>query len=93
MYNTVSIASLNIICVWRFLMEVLDILDRINEIEVFYEPIFSADSHSIVAYEVSGKLLINDKTIDIVNLTYDSTIPEDLRKEAELTLIKKLLQK
>ncbi len=70
-------------------MEVLDILDRINEIEVFYEPIFSADSHSIVAYEVSGKLLINDKTIDIVNLTYDSTIPEDLRKEAELTLIKK----
>jgi len=89
MYNTVSIASLNIICVWRFLMEVLDILDRINEIEVFYEPIFSADSHSIVAYEVSGKLSINDKTIDIVNLTYDSTILEDLRKEAELALIKK----
>jgi len=72
-------------------MEALDILDSLNEMTVFYEPIFSADSHSIVAYEVSGKLTVDDKTIDIIDFTYDSTMPEDLRKEVELYLIDKAL--
>lgn len=73
-------------------MEVLDILDSLNEMTVYYEPIFSADSHSIVAYEVSGKLTIDGKTIDIVEFTYDKAIPEDLRKEAELYLIDKAIK-
>lgn len=79
-------------CVWRFLMEVLDILDSLNEMTVYYEPVFSADSHSIVAYEVFGKLTIDGNTIDIVEFTYDKAMPEDLRKEAELYLIDKALK-
>ncbi|MED3662577.1 EAL-associated domain-containing protein [Ureibacillus sp. FSL K6-8385] len=73
-------------------MEALDILDRLNEIEVYYEPIFSADSQSIVAFQVSGKLEINGNTIDIVNFTYDSSVPEELRKETEVQLIKMALK-
>ncbi|MFC5558974.1 EAL-associated domain-containing protein [Ureibacillus thermophilus] len=73
-------------------MEVLDILDSLNEMTVYYEPVFSADSHSIVAYEVFGKLTIDGNTIDIVEFTYDKAMPEDLRKEAELYLIDKALK-
>lgn len=74
-----------------FSMEAFDILDRIDEIKVYYEPIFSADSHSIVAYEVSGQIEIDNQTINLVDFTYDTTIPEDLRKEVELALIKKAI--
>ncbi|QBK24562.1 EAL domain-containing protein [Ureibacillus thermophilus] len=73
-------------------MEVLDILDSLNEMTVYYEPVFSADSHSIVAYEVFGKLTIDGNTIDIVEFTYDKAMPEDLRKEAELYLIDKAIK-
>lgn len=73
-------------------MEVLDILDRLNEIEVYYEPIYSADSHIIVAYEVSGELTANEEKINIVDFTYDTTVPEEIRQDVERFLIEKAIK-
>ena len=56
-------------------MDILDVLDRLDEIKVLFEPIYSADSHVIVAYEVLGELQLGDHTIDIRKFTYDTSVP------------------
>jgi len=72
-------------------MDVLDLLDQLDEIEILFEPIFSADEHVIVAYEVIGQILNEDQYFNIVEFTYDETVPADIRAEVELILIKKAL--
>ena len=73
-------------------MDVLELLDRLEEIEILYEPIFSADEHEIVAYEVIGQITNNDEKFNIVEFTYDETVPADIRSEVEILIIKKALQ-
>lgn len=73
-------------------MDVLDLLDRLDEIEILFEPIFSADEHVIVAYEVIGRITKDDQIFDIVKFTYDESVPADIRAEVELIMIKKALK-
>ncbi|WP_243881356.1 EAL-associated domain-containing protein [Rummeliibacillus suwonensis] len=73
-------------------MDVLDLLDRLDEIEILFEPIFSADEHVIVAYEVIGQLMKDDQHFNIVEFTYDETVPADIRAEVELIMIKKAIE-
>ncbi|MFJ8260381.1 EAL-associated domain-containing protein [Rummeliibacillus sp. NPDC094406] len=72
-------------------MDVLDLLDRLEEIEILFEPIFSADEHVIVAYEVIGQILKDDQHFNIIEFTYDETVPADIRAEVELIMVKKAL--
>lgn len=72
-------------------MDVFDLLDRLDEIEILFEPIFSADEHIIVAYEAIGQLLNDDQNFNIVEFTYDETVPADIRAEVELIMIKKAI--
>lgn len=73
-------------------MDVLDLLDRLDEIELLFEPIFSADEHEIVAYEVIGQLMKDDQKFNIVEFTYDETVPADIRAEVELIMIKQAIK-
>ncbi|WP_102692147.1 EAL-associated domain-containing protein [Rummeliibacillus pycnus] len=72
-------------------MDVLDLLDELDDIEILFEPIFSADEHVIVAYEVIGQIVKEDQYYNIVEFTYDETVPADIRAEVELIMIKKAL--
>lgn len=72
-------------------MDVLAILDKIDNVEVLFEPIYSADEHIITAYEVIGTLTSEGKTIDITDFLYDETVPADIRTEVEQNFIKKAL--
>ncbi|SOB98611.1 EAL domain-containing protein (putative c-di-GMP-specific phosphodiesterase class I) [Ureibacillus xyleni] len=72
-------------------MDVLSFLDKIDEMNVSFEPIYSADEHVIVAYEVIGQYTNERKTFNITELTYDESIAENLRSEIELNLIKKAI--
>ncbi|MGG0655879.1 EAL-associated domain-containing protein [Rummeliibacillus pycnus] len=73
-------------------MDVLELLDRLDEIELLFEPIFSADEHEIVAYQVIGQLMKDDQNFNIVEFTYDETVPADIRAEVELLMIKQALK-
>ena len=73
-------------------MDVLDLLDQLDQIEILFEPIFSADEHVIVAYEVIGQLNNDTHNFNIVEFTYDETVPADIRAEVEQILIKKAIE-
>ncbi|HWL12261.1 MAG TPA: EAL-associated domain-containing protein [Ureibacillus sp.] len=73
-------------------MDVLDLLDKLDEINILFEPIYSADEHVIVAYEVIGQYSNNGETLNVLDFTYDEAIPIDIRTELEHTLVKKAIE-
>lgn len=73
-------------------MSVLDMLDKLDQIEILYEPIYSADGHRVVAYEVIGQVEGEKKTIHIEQFTYEEEVPADIRAEIEQLVVRKALQ-
>lgn len=73
-------------------MNVLDILDRLDDIEIEFEPIYSADEHVLVAYEVIGQIANEGNSYKIVDYTYDESIPADLRIEIEHYVVEKAIK-
>lgn len=74
-------------------MDVLNVLDKLDQVEIFFEPIYSADEHIIVAYEVSGRIVEGDSTIDITTFTYNEDIPEEIRAEVEQLVVRQAIEK
>ncbi|MEK4426746.1 EAL-associated domain-containing protein [Solibacillus sp. FSL K6-1523] len=72
-------------------MGVLEMLDKLDQIETLYEPIYSADGHCVVAYEVIGQLDDNETIINIEQFTYEEDVPEDIRFEIELLFVRKTI--
>ncbi|MEG0386596.1 MAG: diguanylate phosphodiesterase, partial [Solibacillus sp.] len=73
-------------------MGVLEMLDKLDQIETLYEPIYSADGHRVVAYEVIGQLDDSGTIVDIEQFTYEEDVPEDIRFEIELLFVRKTIE-
>ncbi|TSI04504.1 EAL-associated domain-containing protein [Lysinibacillus sp. BW-2-10] len=73
-------------------MDVLDFLEKLDEIKIKFEPIFSADEHVIVAYEIIAQHTIAGRIVDLKEFTYDESIAEEIRTEVELSFIKKAIE-
>lgn len=72
-------------------MDVLELLDKLDQIEILYEPIYSADGHRVIAYEVIGQF--NDsEIINIERFTYEEDVPEEIRFEIELLFVRKSIE-
>ena len=52
-------------------MDAIDVLTNLEKLKAYYQPIFSADEHVVVGYEVSGKLLNGDQLINLNAFAYD----------------------
>ena len=64
-------------------MDAIEVLTNINSLTPFYQPIFSADEHVVVAYEISGKLLSDGDWVALNTFPYDEEIPEEYRVEVQ----------
>ena len=73
-------------------MGVLEMLDKLDQIETLYEPIYSADGHRVVAHEVIGQLDDSGTIVDIEQFTYEEDVPEDIRFEIELLFVRKTIE-
>jgi EAL domain-containing protein (putative c-di-GMP-specific phosphodiesterase class I) len=73
-------------------MDALKILDKLDQIEVFYEPIYSADQHEVIAYEIIGQIQDELETIKIEKFTYATNVPIEIRVEIEQMLVKQALE-
>ena len=73
-------------------MSVLEMLDKLDQIEILYEPIYSADGHRVVAYEVIGQINGENGIINIEQFTYQNEAPADIRAEIEQLFVRKSLQ-
>lgn len=58
---------------------------------VFF-PIFSADEHRIIGYEVIGKFITENNEIDLKSFLADDSIPEEYRNKVDDILLEKALE-
>ncbi|HEY2422189.1 MAG TPA: EAL-associated domain-containing protein [Neobacillus sp.] len=74
-------------------MDALDILSDLENVIPFYQPIFSADEQSVIAYEVLGRYKTEDNIISLGSFFQDDQIPDEYKFEVDLLLVKKALEK
>jgi EAL domain-containing protein (putative c-di-GMP-specific phosphodiesterase class I) len=73
-------------------MDALKVLDEMDQIEIFYEPIYSADEHEIIAYEIIGQIQDENEYFKVEAFTYDKQVPIEIRIEIEHLLVKSAIE-
>jgi EAL domain-containing protein (putative c-di-GMP-specific phosphodiesterase class I) len=74
-------------------MDALDILTDLENVIPFFQPIFSADEHRIIAYEILGRYQTEVGPISLGPFFQDKEIPEEYRLEVDLTVLDKAFKK
>jgi EAL domain-containing protein (putative c-di-GMP-specific phosphodiesterase class I) len=74
-------------------MDALDILTDLENVIPFFQPIFSADEHRIIAYEILGRYQTEAGPISLGPFFQDKEIPEEYRLEVDLTVLDKAFKK
>lgn len=59
------------------------ILANLNKVVPFFQPIFSADQHQVVGYEVFGNFEESNEYTSLSTFFHDATIPEEYRMEVD----------
>ena len=74
------------------MMDVLELLDKLDEMTILFDPIYSADEHMIVAYEVIGTIINDDLQVNVRDFSYNEDVPVEIRAEIEQLAIRKALR-
>jgi len=73
-------------------MDALDILTDLGNVIPFFQPIFNADEHRIIGYEILGRYKSDNETISLGPFFLDQNIPEEYRIEVDNTVLTKALE-
>lgn len=73
-------------------MDALDILTDLDHVVPFFQPIFNADEHKIIGYEVMGRYIGGNEEISLDSFFHDETIPEEYRVEVDNAVLSKALE-
>ena len=74
-------------------MDVLDILTDLDHVIPFFQPIFSADEHKIIGYEILGRYVSDEQVISLGPFFLDKNIPDEYRLEVDNVVLTKALEK
>lgn len=74
-------------------MDALKVLDKMDQMEIYYEPIYSADEHEIIAYEIIGQIKDENEYYKVETFTYDKQVPIEIRIEIEHVLVKSAIER
>lgn len=72
-------------------MDALDILTDLENVVPFFQPIFSADEHRVIGYEILGRYLSGEDYISLGPFFLDENIPEEYRLEVDNAVLRKAL--
>ncbi len=76
---------------FQFELDALDILTNLEHVVPFFQPIFNADEHKIIGYEVLGRYINENDDISLGSFFQDDTIPEEYRIEVENVVFTKAM--
>lgn len=74
-------------------MDVLDILTDLEHVIPLFQPIFSADEHRIIGYEILGSYVSDEKVVSLGPFFLDKNIPDEYRLEVDNVVLTKGLEK
>lgn len=73
-------------------LDALDILTDLEHVVPFFQPIFNAEEHKIIGYEVLGRYISGNEEISLGSFFQDDTIPEEYRIEVENVVFSKAME-
>lgn len=73
-------------------MDALDILTDLDNVIPYFQPIFNAEEHRIVGYEILGRYKSQKETISLGPFFLDENIPEEYRIEVDNAVLTKALE-
>ena len=74
-------------------MDAIEVLTNLDQIHGYFQPIFSADAHTVIAYEISGHLQIEGQQINLKDFVNNEDIPEEYRIDMEHKILHAALAK
>ncbi|WP_071395501.1 EAL domain-containing protein [Bacillus tuaregi] len=73
-------------------MDALDILTNLDHCFPYFQPVFSADEHRVIGYEILGRYNGGGQVISLGPFFQDNNIPEEYRLEVDNTVLAKALE-
>ncbi|WP_369902864.1 EAL-associated domain-containing protein [Bacillus manliponensis] len=74
------------------MIDALDVMSNLDRVLPYYQAIFSADQHTVVGYEVVGRIQIDTNLYSLSSFFHDDSIPSEFQLEADNTILEKALQ-
>lgn len=75
------------------IMDAIEVLTNLDQVQGYFQPIFSADEHTVIAYEISGQLEIEGQQINLKDFVNNEDIPEEYRMDMERKILHAALDK
>lgn len=75
------------------MVDALDVMTNLDRVLPYYQAIFSADEHTIIGYEVVGRMETEQGVQSLGSFFQDDSVPDEYRLEADNTVTEKALQK
>ncbi|GGE67294.1 EAL domain-containing protein [Priestia taiwanensis] len=73
-------------------MDALEIMANLDRVVPYYQPVFSADDHEVIGYEVLGYMEIDGENVSIGHFFLDESVPEDFRMEVDAIVLEKAIE-
>ncbi|MGM9957467.1 MAG: diguanylate phosphodiesterase, partial [Peribacillus sp.] len=64
-------------------MDAEKILKNLDRVTPFFQPIFSADQHQVIGYEILGRYEEKGEYESLGTFFHDSSVPEEYRIEVD----------
>lgn len=74
-------------------MDALEIMANLDRVVPYFQPIFSADEHSIIGYEVLGRYLGENGPVSLGDFFEDEEVPDEFRLEADNHILRQALNR
>ncbi|WP_210366345.1 EAL-associated domain-containing protein [Bacillus sp. REN3] len=74
-------------------MDALDILADLDHVSPHFQPIFNAEEHKIIGYEILGRYRKGNEVFSLGPFFKDEQIPEEFRMEVDQAVLDKALEK
>ncbi|WP_345840733.1 hypothetical protein [Bacillus sp. P14.5] len=74
-------------------MDPLEVVANLNRAFPYFQPVFSADEHTIMGYEILGRYQADTGVVSLGPFFLDEDIPDEYRIEADNNILSKALEK
>ena len=65
------------------MIDALDVMSNLDKVLPYYQAIFSADEHTVIGYEVVGRIQTEEGIQSLASFFHDDSIPSEFQLEAD----------
>ncbi|MGM9928236.1 MAG: EAL-associated domain-containing protein [Bacillus sp. (in: firmicutes)] len=74
-------------------MDVMEVLTNLEQVQPYFQPIFSADEHEVIGYEILGRYVSDSSIESLGSFFQDDSIPEEYRIDVDNRILELALNK